>query len=1541
MFGRIIHRPVLAIVISIIILFTGALAIVQLPISQFPQIAPTTVNIFIAYPGSSADVLVKSTLIPLERSINGVQGMRYISSDATSAGEATIRVVFEPGTDPNQAVVRVKTRVDQVMPLLPPLVQREGVIITPIQPSMLMYVNLYSKDKDTDQKFLYNYANVNMIPELQRIKGIGRANILGSRQYAMRVWLKPDRMRAYNISAEEVLEAMQEQSIIGRPGRLGRSSGISAQSLEYVLVYKDRYNKPEQYEDIIIRANEEGELIKLKDVARVELGTEFMDIYSNLDGYPSAAIVLKQSFGSNASDVIKEVKAELEVMKENFPVGMDYKISYDVSQFLDASIEQVTHTLRDAFILVALVVFLFLGDLRSTLIPILAVPVSLVGAFFVMQIFGLSINLITLFALVLAIGIVVDDAIVVVEAVHAKMEEENLSPYNAVRAVMKEISGAIIAITLVMVSVFLPIAFMSGPVGTFYRQFSITMASSIILSAIVALTLTPVLCAMILKNNHGVPRKKSPVNRFIDWFNSKFDKLTGRYVSLLKLITNRRIVTFVILLAFSAGIFGINKILPAGFIPGEDQGTIYAIIQTPPGATLERTNKVSQELQKICEEVEGVESVSALAGYEIMTEGRGSNAGTCLINLKSWSEREHSVHEIMEELEEKSKNLGAIIEYFEPPAVPGFGSSGGFSLRLLDKTNSTDFQEFDKINQNFMDKLSERKEITGLFTFFAANYPQYKLEIDNQVAMQKGVSIGKAMENLNILIGSTYEQGFIRFGRFFKVYTQAAPEYRRYPSDLQNLFVKNEKGEMVPYSSFMKVIKTQGPNEITRYNLYNSSAIQGLPAKGYTSGDAIKAIQEVAEATLPRGYDIAFEGLSYDESRRGNEALYIFIVVLIFVYVVLAAQYESFILPLTVILSLPVGIFGSFMVLKMMGLANDIYAQVGLIMLVGLLGKNAVLIVEFAVQKNRQGASILDAAIEGAKVRFRPILMTSFAFVAGLIPLVLASGAGAIGNRTIGGSALGGMLIGTIFGVIVIPGLYYIFGKMGEGKSLIKDEHHESMSQELVENREKEYLLKKLLKKMNGNKTNFLLIVIGLTISASSCKIPDGVSKVENKNIPTTFDSSQDSLNSGTIQWRQFFSDPNLIALIDTALANNQELNIVQQEVEVLRNEIRAKKGEYLPFLHLKGGAGADKVSKFTREGVVESNHEIDGREFPEPLGDYTIGAYATWELDIWKKLRNGKKAAVNRYLASVEGKNFLTTQLIAEIANSYYELIALDNELAIVQKNIEIQTNVLQIVRLQKQASKVTELAVKRFEAQVLNTKGLQYEIQQEIVETENKINFLVGRFPQPVNRSSEKFHDLVPNTVQYGVPSQLLANRPDIHQAELELEAAKLDVLVARARFYPSVGISAGVGIQAFNPSYIISSPESMIYNIVGDLVAPLINRNAIQADYAGANAKQLQAIYNYEKTILTAYIEVYNQLNKISNLDKSYDLKNQEVNTLVKSTTISNNLFRSARADYMEVLLTQREALDSKFELIEIKKEQMKAMVNIYQALGGGWK
>jgi HAE1 family hydrophobic/amphiphilic exporter-1 len=1050
MFNAFLKRPVLAIVLSIVIMFMGILAIDTLPTSQFPEIAPPVVMVSASYPGASAKSLAESVIIPLEQAINGAWGMRYMTSDATSAGEANIQVIFNPGTDINQALVQVSNRVQQVTNRLPTLVQREGVIITPVIPSMLMYVNLYSTDKNANMKFLFNYAGVTMIPEIQRINGIGQARILGSRQYAMRIWLNPDRMRAYSVSPEDVLEALSDQSIIGKAGRIGRGDSKRAEALEYVLTYSDRFSDPKQYENVIIRANSKGELLRLRDIATVALGSEYYDIYSNLNGFPSAAIVLKQTYGSNASEVMANVKLKLEQLKKDFPPGMKYEISYDVSKFLDASTENVIHTLRDAFILVAFVVFIFLGDWRSTLIPILAVPISLIGAFIFMQVFKLTINMITLFAIVLAIGIVVDNAIVVVEAVHAKMHDENISPYRAVKMVLGEISGAIIAITLLMTAVFVPIAFMSGPVGVFYRQFAITMATSIVLSGFVALTLTPVLCAMMLKNTHGQHKKKNFFNRFLDGFNSGFEKVTDKYVWLLGLIAHRKWLTVVLWLVFVGGIIVKASRLPSGFIPSEDQGMIYAIVQTPPGSTLERTNDLSRQLQESIMKVDGIQSVSSIAGYEVLTEGRGSNAATCLINLKPWSERKHTVQEITLELEQKAKEFpGATIEFFDPPAVPGFGAAGGFALQLLDKNPDGTYDDLERVKNEFMAGLEKRKELTGLFTFFSANYPQYEIEFDNQLAMQKGVTIGNAMNTLSIFVGSTYELGFIKYQRFFKVFVQAAPEFRKLPQDVMNMWVKNDRGEMVPFSAFMKITKKQGANEINRYNMYNTAAIRGGPAVGFSSGEAIDAVKEVAK-TLPRGFDIDWAALSYDEVRRGNEAVYIFLIVLGFAYLVLAAQYESFLIPLAVILSLPAGVFGSFVLVKSMGLANDIYAQVGLIMLVGLLGKNAVLIVEFAMQKHHQGATILKAAIEGARVRFRPILMTSFAFIAGLIPLVFAHGPGAIGNRTIGSSALGGMFFGTVFGVIIVPGLYYIFAQMSEGRKLIRDEDEGSLTEDLV-----------------------------------------------------------------------------------------------------------------------------------------------------------------------------------------------------------------------------------------------------------------------------------------------------------------------------------------------------------------------------------------------------------------------------------------------------------------------------------------------------------
>jgi HAE1 family hydrophobic/amphiphilic exporter-1 len=1028
MIKKMIERPVLSLVISVFIVLLGLLAMSSLPVTQYPDIAPPAVSVTTRYTGANAEVSSKAVVTPLERAINGVPGMTYMSSVSGNDGTSIIQIYFEVGTDPDLAAVNVQNRVATVLDELPEEVIKAGVSTEKEINSMLMYINLKSSDVTLDEKFIYNFSDINVLPELRRINGVGYADIMGNREYAMRIWLKPQRLEAYQISAREVVEALRKRNLEAAPGKIGESSGKKPQSMQYVLRYTGKLTEKEQYGDIVVKVSETGEMLRLKDIADIEFGSVEYDVLSKENGSPSAAIVLKQRPGSNASNVIQQVKERLDEMKKkSFPPGMDYTISYDVSRFLDASVSEVIKTLIEAFILVALVVFLFLQDWRSTLIPIFAVPVSLIGTFAFMQLFGFSINLLTLFALVLSIGIVVDNAIVVVEAVHAKMHEKHMDAKSATIESMKEITGAILAITLVMSAVFIPVAFLSGPVGVFYRQFSVTMAISIVISGINALTLTPALCAIMLKPIDPAA-KKSWIQRFFDKFNAGYDKISDRYKRLLEKIVNRKTVTIVVLAAFILGTWGVGKILPTGFIPTEDQGTIYVNVTTPAGATLERTEAVMDEIDKITRKSTEVESISSLSGYSMMTEGVGASYGMATINLKPWNDRSRNADEIIEDLKARTSHIkDADIQFFPPPAVPGFGNANGFEVRLLDKTGKANLQETAKIIDDFIRELKKRPEIKDAFSSFDPSFPQYLIHIDADIAARKQLSAEDALFNLQALIGSYYATNFIRYGQMYKVMVQADPKYRAQPEDILNLRIKNGAGEMVPYSAFARIERVYGPEQLTRYNMYVSAMLNGEPAAGYSSGDAIRAIEETAAKKLPRGYDYEWSGMTREEVLSGDQVFYIFAICLLFVYLLLSAQYESFLLPLPVLLFLPIGIFGSLFFLQILGLNNNIYAQVAMVMLIGLLGKNAILIIEFAILKRGEGRTVVQAAIDGAVSRLRPILMTSFAFTAGMIPLMLASGAGEIGNKTIGSAAAGGMLFGTVFGVVIIPGLYVIF----------------------------------------------------------------------------------------------------------------------------------------------------------------------------------------------------------------------------------------------------------------------------------------------------------------------------------------------------------------------------------------------------------------------------------------------------------------------------------------------------------------------------------
>jgi HAE1 family hydrophobic/amphiphilic exporter-1 len=1032
MVQQFITRPVLSIVVSIFIVILGVIAMKQLPITQFPDIVPPAVTVTTKYTGANAEVCAKAVVTPLERAINGVAGMTYMTSVSGNDGTSIIQVYFQVGTDPDVAAVNVQTRVQTVLDELPEEVIKAGVITEKEVNSMLLYVNLLSEDTDIDEKFIYNFADINVLPELKRIDGVGFADIMGQREYAMRIWLHPDRLFAYKLSAEDVIQALRNQNVEAAPGKIGESSGKHPQALQYVMRYTGKFTQVTEYENLVIKATETGQILRLKDLADVEFGSLDYDVLSKENGRPSAAILLKQRPGSNAAEVIENVKKRLAELKTTtFPPGMGFTISYDVSRFLDASIHEVIKTLLEAFLLVALVVFIFLQDWRATLVPIIAVPVSLVGTFTFMLAFGFSINLLTLFSLVLAIGIVVDNAIVVVEAVHAKMEEKDMPVLAATQEAMHEITGAILAITLVMGAVFIPVAFLSGPIGVFFRQFSVTMAISIALSGLTALTLTPALCVLLLKKPEH--NQTNWLGKFFHAFNHRYDQIAQKYLIWVGTLISKRVLIWLILLGSVGGTVVLSGIVPSGFIPSEDQGTLYVNATTPAGATLERTEGVMDQVFKSIKGVDAIESFSTLAGFSLLTDGSGASYGTGIITLKPWEERKETVDELTEIIRSKTNGIkDASIQFFPPPAVPGFGNASGFEFRIQDRSGSGDLQKLASVANDFAKKLNEVPEIQNTFSSFDPSFPQYMLEVDQEAAAQKGVNVLPAMDNLQTLLGSFYATNFIRFGQMYKVMVQVDPRYRAHPDDVLKFYAKNKAGEMVPYSSFVKMKRVYGPEQFTRYNMFTSAMVNGEPAPGFSSGAVLDIIRAEALKSLPRGYTLEWSGMTREEDLAGNQAIFIFAICLLFVYLLLAAQYESFLLPFPVLLFLPMGAMGTYAFLYFFGLQNNIYAQVALVMLIGLLGKNAILIVEFAIAKQKEGASIIEAAKQGAFSRLRPILMTSFAFVAGLIPLMLASGAGAIGNRTIGTASAGGMILGTLGGLLLIPALYVVFASMSK-----------------------------------------------------------------------------------------------------------------------------------------------------------------------------------------------------------------------------------------------------------------------------------------------------------------------------------------------------------------------------------------------------------------------------------------------------------------------------------------------------------------------------
>lgn len=1037
MLRRFIERPVLSTVVSIILLLLGVLSLFNLPVTLFPDIAPPSVQVTAFYPGANAEVVARSVATPIEEAINGVENMTYMTSNSSNDGSMTLTVYFKQGTDPDIASVNVQNRVSKAVSQVPQEVVQAGISTQKVQNSIIMFVALSSDDpKQYDELFLENYIKINLIPQVQRVPGVGQALVFGAKDYSMRIWLKPDRLIANNLSPQDVLNAIRDQNLEAAPGRLGQNS---REVFEYVLKYKGKLNKNEDYENFIIKANNDGSMLRLKDVARVEFGSYTYSSSSRMNGKPVSGFAVFQTAGSNANDILTEVEKLLNDFSASLPKGIKTTTMYNSKEFLDASIDQVTETLLIAFGLVFLMVFIFLQDIRSTLIPAIAVPVAIIGTFFFLQLFGFSLNLLTLFALVLAIGIVVDDAIVVTEAVHSKMERSLLSARKATVESMKEISGAIVSITLVMAAVFIPVGFMQGPAGVFYKQFAFTLAIAILISAVNALTLSPALCALFLKNPHigeeeGQARKKGFGSRFFNAFNAGFKSMTDRYIGSLRFLIRHKWISIAALIIISVASWWLVQKTPTGFIPTEDQGFVLYAVNTPPGSSLDRTNQATRMIDSIIKNETMAENHYVVDGLNFISFANASPYAAGFIRLKDYDKRGEikNPDQIAGLLTQKVSEIkGASTFFFNFPTVQGFGNISGFEFMLQDRSNGS-LENLGNTAYAFIGALMQRKEIAYAFTTFAAGNPQYMLEVDNVKAKQLGVSISELMQTMQIYYGSSFVSDFNRFGKYYRVMAQADIPYRSDASSLDGIYVKNNMDQLVPAKALVSLKRVYGPETVTRNNLFNAVTINGLPKPGYSTGDAIKAIEETAQQVLPRGFAYEWTGVTKEEINTGGQTAFIFLMSIVFVFFLLAAQYESYILPLAVILTVPTGVLGVFSFIGFAGIENNIYVQIGLIMLVGLLAKNAILIVEYAVQRRRAGMGLVESALEGSKLRLRPILMTSFAFIVGLIPLTISTGASALGNHSISISAVGGMLTGVILGVFIIPVLFVIFQYLHE-----------------------------------------------------------------------------------------------------------------------------------------------------------------------------------------------------------------------------------------------------------------------------------------------------------------------------------------------------------------------------------------------------------------------------------------------------------------------------------------------------------------------------
>ena len=1501
-----IDRPILSIAIAVMMALVGIVGYVHLPVEQFPDMAPPIVEVSADYPGASAEAVQKSVIVPIEQAINGTNGIDYISSSSMSSGSAFIQVVFKNGIDPEMAVVMVKNKLAEVEGILPQEVLKTGVHVETSQQTFLKAIALECPDNRFESDFISNYFDINIKPRLQRIKGVGKVNVLGN-TFAMRIWLDPKRMAHYDLVPQDIEEVLEAQNVEAAIGTLGENS---KHTFQYTLVYSGRLPSEEEFGNIVIKSLSDGEELRLCDVARCELGSESYANNSWINGHNGTVAFITQKAGSNARQVNMEIDELMEQARPQLPPGVEFKVLLDSNDFLNASMAEVYKTLVEAILLVVLVVLLFLQNSRATLIPAFAIIVSLFATFAFMYMVGFSLNLITLFALVLVIGTVVDDAIVVVEAVQSEFEKGVRSPYQATLNAMDNIGTAVVTTTVVFMCVFIPASFSGGLSGTYYKEFGLTMAAAVVFSTLNALTLSPALCALLLRDEGGsTPAYAAPSHgvqafgrRFGNAFNASASVLTEKYQKGLSTFIRHKWLAVILVVVPIVLLVWLQKVTSTSLVPDEDTGIAMVDITTPPGSTLEQTKKTVHKVAEAVKDIEEVETSASIVGWNILG-GDGANMGMMIMRLKPWDERsgsEHRIDNVLEKIEERVSAIktGSMFAY-ALPTVTGYGFSDGIELYVQDYEGGS-IDKLKEVTDRFAKALDEREEIGEVYSSYEVNFPQFTVSVNATICKRYGIEPSAVLKILNGYIGGDYATQFNAFGKLYHVILQADPELRADRDDLNNILIHTDRGAYIPITELTTFKRTYGVESLGRFNLFSSIGIEISPEEGYSSGDVIQAIAEVAKQSLPQGYGYDFTGTTREEISSTANMTWIFLLVMVFVYLVLCSLYESMLIPLAVLLSVPFGIAGSFAVVYLIGLENNIYMQVGIIMLIGLLAKTAILLTEYASARRREGMSIRDAALEAAQVRLRPILMTAMTLIIGLLPLVFATGAGAVSNISLGVCVIAGMTIGTLALLFFVPVFFIIFQHL-----------------------EEKYMPKLLHKSVIPLIISLFVLTSCGTYSNYQRKgsiIDDSIVRADLAQADTSLFTLHSSSSQG---WREMFTEPRLVALIEEGLAHNSDLNIAKLHVDAAKASLRNAKGELFPSLEL-GANGETYRFKATREEDALISSE------------YSLKAEASWTVDIFGKLQNAKKAAA----ANVEEKaayvQAVQVELIATIATSYYQLEMYDAQIS---ETRDIVNSWDESIRAQKALMAVGEATrdqVSMAEASKLEAEETLEALHLQMIQAENALCALLGRNSGHIERG-----DFLSSCEQMPRISQVnirqLASRPDIREAEAALKKAFYLTNEARAALYPSLNLT-GIISWSGNTAE-LTSAEGLLTKALASLTQPIFANGRLKAEVKKAKAEQEEAKIAFRQAILEAGQEVNDILATRQHAQRATKLISGQVEKLTDVLDVTEKRMQyDSEVNYLQVLLTRQSLLEARLSLLSHRYGFMDSTIQLYKALGG---